>query len=934
MALVDPTPEPATKGWRFRLLGPVAATYDGDAVDIGGPTAKAMLAALLLSADTGSTASGLVTTVWGEPGAATHDSVYHYISTLRTRIHTAGPGVRLTARRPGYRLIVADDAVDWRRFRRLEREARTARAARDPHRAVERFAAALRLWTAAPLEGVGDRLQRERVALAERRLALVEDLAEIEAALGCPAEVVTLLMDEVAAAPHRERMVTLLVTALDEVGRRDTAGSVFRRTAAHLRQEFGLDPGAALVAAHRAALHGGSAGRRGPRPTPAESRSGEMFVAPLRADPHFTGRGADLRAIVEALQPVASVAGPVCVVQGMAGVGKTTLAVAAAARLAAKYPHGTVFLKLTGHGSATDALDVLLRRLGVDGRWIPSGFEERAALLQRTLRGQRLLMIFDDARDAAQIRPLLPAEPDSAALVTSRHRLVALDDATVVALDVLDMEHAVGLFRSVVGPERLADEPDLEAEVRRIIERCARLPLAVRIAAARHRATTARRLVDLREQLSDALTALSELDDGERSVAASFRVSVADLPSTTSAALGLLAVHPGPDIDLLAAAAMLDVTPVEAGREIERMLNQHLLVEHRHRRYRLHDLVRAFVRRDVLPAIPEEERRLTMHRLADYYLRAAERADAAITPHRFRMPLVVSHVRAVQPPLDDYARALSWFTDEQHNLAAVCTASTAQGLDRPCWQLAYALRGFYYLTKPWTDWLATHRAALAATQRLGDLRAEAATRSNLGLAHLELDQLDVAAEHYRLAVELATRSGDWHGAETARANYAWVRFSQRRFDDFLVEIQPAYEFYVEHGARRNAAITLRGIGLAEGHLGRLNEAVAHLRDALAEFVELDLRLDAAMAINALGDAYRRVGQEGRAAEAYLQALTAGKRCGSRFEQARAHHRLGELARRRGDDDLAVRHWRTAFDGYQALGAPQADEVRDLLGEAA
>lgn len=251
------------------------------------------------------------------------------------------------------------------------------------------------------------------------------------------------------------------------------------------------------------------------------------------------------------------------------------------------------------------------------------------------------------------------------------------------------------------------------------------------------------------------------------------------------------------------------------------------------------------------------------------------------------MPLRIEHEFAVPAGLDDYDGALAWLARERRNLAVVCLAAGRHGLDATCWQLAYVLRGYYYLAKPLREWLATHRAGLAAARRLHDVRAEAVTRTNLGLAYLELGRLDAAADQYCRAVRLAERAGDRHGAGTARANHAWLRFSQRRYADFLVEIEPAYEFYVHTGATRNAAITLRGIGLAEGELDRLDAAVAHLHEALAVFTGLGLRLDTAMTLNALGDVYRRAGAAAAAANAYRCGLAAADRCGSRFEQARA-----------------------------------------------
>ena len=883
-------------GWRFHLLGPVAAIHDDEDVDVGGPVARAVLAALLL-ADRTRTTEALMASVWGESGAATRDSLYHHIGQIRSTLHRVGSGARIVGRRPGYRLLVDDEAVDWRRFRRLEREAERATIEDDRERASTALREALRLWTGPPLDGIDDRLGRERAKLLDHRLNALERLATLEAAGDRPDLVVALLHDEARAAPQREGLAVLLIDSLHRLGRRDTAVDVYQRTTSHLRAHLGLDPGPRLARAYRALLTG-DAGRR----TPALAR-------PARPDRHFTGRDTELEIVLRALTD-----GAICVVQGMPGVGKTALAL----RAAEHHPK-YLLLDMSQYEDADAALGALLHRLGVR---IPTCPDERADQLRTTLSRQPALLVLDDARDAAQIRPLLPV---GAALVTTRNQLASLDDATVLTLDPLPVDEASRLFRSVASEQRLEYEPDAEREIEEIVRHCGGLPLAVRIIAARHRLAPTQRLADLCAILADPPASLHELNDGERSVRTSFRTAVAALGDADRSALALLAAAPGPDIELLAAAALIDRGPAETAARIERLTNRHLVTEHRRRRYRMHDLLRAYVRQDRESALTRRD----LARVADYYLNGAEAADRLVTPHRFHPPAPAAGA-AEPPPMTGYPDALAWLTDEQYNLAATCVAASEQGLDTHAWRLAYALRGFYYIAKPWPEWLATHEAALRSARRAGNAWAEMATRNNLGLAYVELGRLDDAAEQYRLAVALADRAGDQHTSQNARANLAWLHFSRHEYSRFLTEIQPAYEFYRTSGSLRNAAITLRGIGLAEGELRRVNEAVTHLRSALEIFDRLGLLLDVAMTFNALGDAHRRAGHDRAADDAYRQGLHAAERCGSVFERARAHHRLGEVAHRRGEVTVAVEHWRLAVTGYQDLGAPEGTEVRRLL----
>ncbi|MBT8227540.1 MAG: tetratricopeptide repeat protein [Dactylosporangium sp.] len=929
---------------RIRLLGPVTVRVDDRDVDLGGPTARAVLAVLVLQGTVGAGTAELISSVWGGPGAATRDSVYHYVATLRSALAASGMPACIEARQSRYRLAVAEGVVDWHQFKRLRAEGRRARDAGDPERAAALFTEALRLWTGPPLTDVGDRLAPQRAELAARRLAVVEELAAVEAGRGRADRVVELLDDECTREPGREHLAALLIGALGALGRREEAGAVFHRTRRYVTERLGLDPGRELEAAYRAVLYGEQGRSSVPASAQPVGSSTQAAGAPEwwacglpRPDRHFSGREDDLRQVLDAMRPGEDPV--VCAVSGMGGVGKTALAVQATVRLADQYPDGCVFIDLYGHSdsrpplTAAEALDRLLRRLGVDGERVPPDEDERVRLYRELLAGRRTLIVLDNARDTRQVLPLVPATTGCGAIVTSRRRLVALDDAGRLSLDTLAAGDAAALFRSIVGTARLTGEADADRLVGEIVEVCARLPLAVRIVAARHRARDRQTLRDLARRLKSTRTTLAELDDGDRSVAASFQLSLDDLPEDVRTAFGLLAVHPGPDFDTFAAAALIGQPYDDACRILDVLVDRHLLVEHADDRYLFHDLIHAFARQHAVPVVPGQRRDVALRALVDGYLSAAERADMAITPHRYRVPLDVRFRPQVLPSgLDDYDTALAWLTTEQANLVDVCRAAGAAGLDVSCWQLAYTLRGHYFLAKLWGPWLATHEVALAAARRCGDTLAEAMITNQLGLAHIEQGHLEVSADFYRRARHLFAQAGDAHGEQTVRANLAWVLFEQRRFEEFLDETEPVYRFYRDAGSQRNMSITLRGIGLAEAELGRSADAVRHLGEALNLFEQLDLRLDVAMTLNCLGESYARCGEHLAAVEAHERAIAASQRCGSAYEQARAHYRLGRLAIDSGQVDRAAEHWAQALAGYQRVGAPQAAEVRAALSE--
>ncbi|MCZ7424141.1 BTAD domain-containing putative transcriptional regulator [Micromonospora sp. WMMA1949] len=919
---------------RFTVLGPVRVLADEGPLDVGGATARAVLAVLLLRGEAGAGVVEIISSVWGSPGGATRDSAYHYVSGLRKVLNRARVDAVLESRRPRYRLLVNPNTVDWHRFRRLLAQARTERDRHEPQQAAVLLREALNLWRGDPLSDVGDRLGQLRRDMTEQRLVAVEILAAIKAQQGQPDEVARLLRHDVMSGPLREGAAALLIDALTALGRRDDAGEIYRRVHRRLADEYGLEPGEQLQAAHQRAVQ--SAGTTIPvHPPPRMMPIGDRPISGLpRPDRHFTNREHELNRILDAVQTASTA--PICAIYGMGGAGKTALAVRAARALQNNFPDGVIFLDLQGYaeqGSAltpAETLDRLVRRMRVDVAAIPTDFDDLVAFYHDLLDGRRLLLVLDNAHDATQVRPALPRSGGCAAFVTSRRRLSALDDALMLPLDVLTPHDATKLFQAVAGVEKLRDESAVGHTLRRIINLCGRLPLAIRIAAARLRSSADYSLPELEANLSAESGRLDELEDDDRSVVASLQVSLNDLPHPVARTFLLLGLHLDGSFDAYAAAAVADIPEREAARHLRHLADWHLTAGHSPGRFQFHDLVAVFARQHASIVLPPAERTEALHRLADYFLRTAEIADHRITPHRYRVQLNLLNRTVAVAPLPDYDTALRWLTTEEDNLLRVCLDSAAAGLDEVCWQMAYTLRGYYFLTKRWQPWTATHEAALVASRRCGDHRAEAMIANNLGLAHLEQHAPQLAAGYYQQARELFNAIGDEHGEHTACANLAWLHYEQRDFQRFLDEMRPVYDFYRREHSERNAAITLRGIGLAEAELGRTSEAITDLLAALEVFERIGLRMDAAMTFNALGELYQRTGDTRRAVQALDRAITAAQRSGSTFETARAHHRLGQLAAAAGNAGEARRQMNLALEGYHALRASQADQVRNDL----
>jgi DNA-binding SARP family transcriptional activator/tetratricopeptide (TPR) repeat protein len=953
-------PDSPDRSVEIRVLDVITVRLAGQPIPIGDAKHRLMLAMLVAAEGRQISTAQLISQIWGDdPPRTAPDLIYSYASDLRRNLARGleGAGQMLPPHHGGgYRLVVGRSDVDLYMFRDLASRARSL-AGTDPGPAAGLWRQALALWgtrgdqgdapfTDLTASAVADCqwLKDYRQAVQEEYRAALIACLETELRLGEHERLIPELADLAAADPLDERIAGLLMIAYYRSGRQAQATRLYLSTRERLSTGLGVEPSQQLKALYQKFVNqdpgldaiGPSrqlAGTPAAAGRPDTSRPQPTSGLP-GADRHFTGRERELDTLVRSVTDQGGE--PVCVVSGMAGAGKTALVVYAARKVAGQFRDGTLFIDLhgstIGHEPLTpaDALDRLLRRLGVDGDGIPPSVDERSALYRGLLAGRQMLILLDDAHDAAQVRPLLPAEPGCAVVITSRRRLMALDEAQAVPLDVLDQADAEALFRSIVGADRLLAEPSADTTLARIVQRCGQLPLAIRIAAARHRASPLHTLADLEARMSDAHAALTELEDDDRSVAASFNVSLTDLPTGLHRSFALLAANPGTDLEAGAAAALIGLPRPEAVRHLDGLVARHLLAEHARGRYRFHDLIAVFARHHALAAMPAAERAAALRRIIDYSLRAAELADRLITPHRFRIPLDVADRSAILPPLHDYDTALAWFTTEQANLADACVAAEEAGLDTSCWQLAYTLRGYYFLTKHWQPWLRTHQAALAAARRCGDVRAEAMTVNNLGLAHLEQGHHAVATACYEDALRLFANVRDLDGEQTARANLAWVMFAEHKYTDFLREIRPVLDFYRRTGAERNAAITRRGIGLAEAELGHTDAAVANLRQALDDFTRLGLHLDAVMTVNGLGETYQRAGNHAHAADAFESALIASKKAGSTFEYARARHRLGQLAADAGDPDQARRHWNQALDDYRRLGAPQAIDLHMQL----
>ena len=546
----------------------------------------------------------------------------------------------------------------------------------DPDRAAEVLAEALELWRGRALADVppsalvtaeADRLEESRLSVLELR---------IEADLGCgrPAQLVPELRRLLSDHPLREGLWALLIRALDGAGRHAEALAAYGQVREVISEELGVDPGPELQGLYQAMLTADA--DAGPRPraaaaapatapspappagSPAEAThrragpgsSSRRAPAQLPADvADFTGRAAPLErlcGLVSGARERASGAVTVAVVAGTPGLGKTTLAVHAAHRLRPDFPDGQLYVSLRGGSDhpvpADEVLARFLRDLGVDGARVPVDPEERAAMYRTRLAERQMLIVLDDARDAAQVRPLLPGTGSSAVIVSSRHRLSDLAGSRLIDLDVLDEGEAAELFTRIIGTDRAEAEP---GPARDVLGVCAGLPLAIRIAGARLAARRVWTVRTLADRLADQRRRMDELTAGDLAMRACFQVSFDALPhrNGTSAdparAFRLLGVWQGPSIGLPAAAALIGQPEWPVADALEVLVDAHLLESPAPDRYRLHDLLRDYAADRARADDPPQAVEDAVRRVLDWYLRTADAAAGLVAPYRDRAPL-------------------------------------------------------------------------------------------------------------------------------------------------------------------------------------------------------------------------------------------------------------------------------------------------------
>jgi DNA-binding SARP family transcriptional activator/tetratricopeptide (TPR) repeat protein len=930
----------------FHLLGPVEAWADGQVLVLGHARQRCVLTALLVDANRLVSADQLIERVWAHrmprnPRAA----LAGYLSRLR-RLLAPISDARILRRPGGYVLTVEPTAVDLYRFRDLVARARAAGQSED---AATSYAQAFALWRGEPFATLDTPWINDiRAGLQRERHNAELDRTDVALTRGLHAALVPALSARVCAYPLDERLTGQLMLALYRCGRQADALQHYHRLRLRLADELGTDPTPPVQRLYERILRSdpalagppstvdhSAAAAASSRPGPAQAAVREPAAVPppaqLPADvPDFTGRTDQLRSL-DALLSADGAARTVVIsaVSGTAGVGKTALAVRWAHRVADRFPDGQLYLNLRGYDpdqpiSPGNALAGILTALGVPGQDIPLELDDRAARYRTEISGRRMLIVLDNAGGVEQVRPLLPGTSTCVTMVTSRDSmagLVALHGARRLDLDALPVTDAVALLHRLIG-RRAETEPEATAT---LAHQCDRLPLALRLAAelavSRPTSTIAALVAELCD-LQRRLDLLAAGDDPRAAVQGVFSWSYQHLPAEIGRAFQLLGLHPGPDYDTHAAAALIGTTREEAQRRLDILVRAHLVHRTGSGRYSMHDLLRAYANRLANSESREDDRKTALTRLFDHYLAAAATAMQALRPDKQHRqdsgPLPA-------PQFADTRLALAWLDAERAALVAACAHTASHGWPAHATALAATLYRYLVIGGYYPDAISINTHARHAARRTGDQADEAHALANLGNLHGRQGRYTEAADHHQQALTLFRAAGDLSGQARALNNLGILHWRPGRYTQAADHYRQALNLYRQIGHQVGQAHALTSLGNAYWRQGHYQQAADHHQQALALYRATGHQVGQGAAMAGLGAVYGRQGRHQQACDHLQQAGILFREIGHRVGEAIALTNLGDVYLHQGIPEQAAHQYQQALELFRETG--------DHVGEA-
>ncbi|WP_078911560.1 AfsR/SARP family transcriptional regulator [Streptomyces sp. NRRL WC-3742] len=894
----------------FRILGPLDVQADGSPVPVAGARQRTILSMLLLSANRVVSVDALADAVWhGNPPNTFVNQVAICVSGLRKTFKTAvGVDDLIVTMHPGYMLFVGEHRIDAVEFEEVTAQAREAARGGNTPEAVELLDEALAMWRGPALEGIaGERVEAEAARLTEMRLDVYEEFTALRLDLGMHRELVGELSSFIRENGLREQARGHLMLAQYRSGRRAEALETFREGRRLLIDELGIEPGPALKELHDAVL------ADSPRLTlPAEAVAAAPIVAANPAQlpsdvASFTGRDEELSFLDRLLDGRGETGAlPVGSITGIGGVGKTALAVHWAHQVAARFPDGQLFADLRGYDEHDEpttpsaVLDRFLRALGVPAERIPVELVERTALFRSVLDSRRVLIVLDNARSFTQIRPLLPGSGRCCVLVTSRDPMqnLAGDYGFVhLSLNTLEQDEATELLARVVGDDRLAADP---AGTARLSALCDRLPLALRIAAARLAAKPHWSVRTLVSRLEDQHRRLDELSQGERGVRAGFRLSYRDLNERAARMYRLLGLLNVPDFSAWVGAALLDISPYDAEDLIEELVDAQLLevlsdAATGRVRYRFQDLLRLFAYECAKEQEGEPERHSALQRAHGGWLFLAQEAHRRIyggdytvihgPGHRHELP---EHL--VAELLDE---PMAWFEVERAAIVGVVDQASQADQSAVAWDLTMTSATLFQNRNYPEEWRLCGERALAAARRTGDDIGEAAMLHSLGTLEIVQWRYEEAAERLDHALRLFDQHGEQRGRALVLRNLALYQRYNGDLDASRASAHLALEGFRTAGDHYAEAHLLGMLAQIELERGEPQASLLLSTEAIARSREVGSARGEAQSTVRLAEALIREGDGARAEEACRRALDLVRGTGDRRGEAHALHGLGE-----------------------------------------
>jgi DNA-binding SARP family transcriptional activator/tetratricopeptide (TPR) repeat protein len=940
-------------GLWLQILGPAAAWRDNEPVELGSAAQRAVLGLLALSPGAPVHRETVVDVLWtNDPPATAVNMVQAHIGRLR-RALDPGRGPReehglLVSAGTSYRLRVTPRELDWLLFRQLAGQAREALQAGDAPASCDLYERALQLWRGEALSDAGPLRGHPRVSvLTERQTAVIIEYAQAACAAGQHRQVLPHVRALAGREPFNETAHAHLMTVLAACGQQGAALQVYHDLRRRLDEQLGVYPGAELSAAYDQVLHHGTAaGARAPR-TAARGPGRREQVTPRQLPPaprHFAGRRAELRALSSWLGDAGGAGGTVMIsaIGGMAGVGKTALAIRWAHQVAGQFPDGQLYVNLRGFGPsgaplAPDwAVRGFLDTLGVPAERIPASLEAQTGLYRSLLAGKRMLLVLDNVRDEDQVRPLLPASPGCLVVVTSRTELTGLvtaEGARPVTLDVLTDSEARELLARRLGPDQIASQPRAAGE---LIGQCARLPLALSIAATR--AAQGFSLDALTVELRDEHTRLDALGAGDpaTSVEVVFSWSYQHLTPPAARMYRLLGLPPGADVSLHAAASLAGVPVSQASQLLRELVRAHLLTEHVPGRYAFHDLLRAYATQQCRALDSEPERRAALTRLFDYYLAAAGTAmDTLMPAERNRRPPIPSHAIPLLPPLGTTQAARAWLDAERAALVAVAGYTATRGWPAHTTRLSVILYRYSLdIGAHYADGLAVHTHALYAAQESGDRVGQADALSSRGAVYEGQGRYPEAISEFRRALAIYEQLGERRGQARVLNNLGYVLWDQAHYEESADHCRRALALHRAVGDEFGQAVSLNNLGMVLCRLGRYEQAGGHHRQALAIFRDIGYPNGEGSALAHLGEVLYGQGRYHEAAGYHERALAMFRDLDDRDGEADVLNDLGATLHGQGEHDQAAARYLQALAIFREMGDKNREaEALNGLGEA-